>query len=65
MLYMAEKYKFVPLIGEYWSETLSNDLIIRNELKRIGLSKYLRQSRADLTMLGKNKRMVLRLQVVL
>lgn len=57
---MAETYKFVPLIGEYWTETLSNDPIIRAELKRIGLSKYLRQSRADLTMLGKNKRLVLR-----
>lgn len=57
---MAKTPTFVPYIGEYWTETLSNDPLILNELKRLRLSKHLRQTRADLTMLGKNKRLVLR-----
>jgi hypothetical protein len=58
--HMAKISSFVPFVGEYWTETLSNDPLILNELKRLGLSKHLRQSKSDLTMLGKNKRLVLR-----
>lgn len=58
--HMAKTPTFVPFIGEYWTETLSNDPFILNELKRLSLSKQLRKSSADLTMLGKNKRLVLR-----
>lgn len=57
---MAKTPTFVPFIGEYWTETLSNDPLILNELKRLNLSKHLTRSSADLTMHGKNKRLILR-----
>lgn len=57
---MAKTSTFIPFIGQYWTETLSNDPLIINELKRLKLSKHLRKSTADLTMLGKNTRLVLR-----
>ena len=57
---MAKTSAFVPFIGEYWIETLSDDKLILNELNRLKLTKHLQKSKTDLTMLGINKRLVLR-----
>jgi hypothetical protein len=57
---MAKHPNFRPIVGSYWSETVSDDALILNELKRLGLSQHLRQSKEDLTQYGKNKRLVLR-----
>lgn len=50
---------FRPIIGERWNEVTSDDPLILNELKRLGLNRYLRPSKKDLTMYGTNKRLVL------
>lgn len=57
---MAKHPNFRPIVGSYWCESLSDDELILNELKRLGLSAHLRQSKTDLTQYGKNKRLVLR-----
>ncbi|MFN5170904.1 MAG: hypothetical protein ACK5DD_14890 [Cyclobacteriaceae bacterium] len=56
---MAKNPRFRPIIGAHWTETTSDDELILNELKRLGISRYLRPSKKDLTMLGANKRLVL------
>lgn len=57
---MAQDSKFKPFVGEYWSEVLSDDKLTLNELKRLGLSKYLRKTKLDLSFYGRNSRLVLR-----
>jgi hypothetical protein len=57
---MAKHPNFRPMVGSYWSETVSDDSLILNELRRLGLSQHLKQSKTDLTQYGINKRLVLR-----
>jgi hypothetical protein len=57
---MAKHTNFKPIVGDFWTEALSDDPLILNELKRLGISHYLTQSKEDLTMYGKNKRLILR-----
>lgn len=55
-----DKYShFQPIAGNLWVEVLSEDTLILTELKRLGLSSRLQKSKHNLTLLGKNKRLVL------
>jgi len=51
---------FKPLVGALWVESLSDDELILNELKRLNIKHNFRRSKADHTMYGNNKRLVLR-----
>ncbi|MBS1489674.1 MAG: hypothetical protein JSS93_04035 [Bacteroidetes bacterium] len=57
---MAKHSNFKPLMGSYWTEVLSDDKLILNELKRLKIQHHLTRAKTDLTMYGKNKRLVLR-----
>jgi len=57
---MAKHPNFRPFVGSLWIESPSDDELILNELERLKLSRYLRQSKTDLTIYGRNKRLVLR-----
>jgi hypothetical protein len=57
---MKKHPNFRPIVGSYWIETVSDDPFVISELKKLKLAKYLKKSKEDLTLYGKNKRLVLR-----
>jgi hypothetical protein len=57
---MAKHPNFRPFIGSYWTESLSDDSLILNELETLKITHHLRRSKKDLTIYGNNKRMVLK-----